>query len=464
MKLFLNYRRCLAVAVTLSLGISQPAWSQDAPAQALRPIQPVGGAAEPAAPPAADATAVDKAVFDYQTSLREARASGRMVGRAETGELIDKAFADLDFVAIPIGQIEKAINSVPIVFSTQTKSRLDQALQTRMRQRTPDGARAASLRLLLNPRNQDEASYEAAVGAALQHPALRDTIAAGHAGPLLSAASGLPADQFRTLAGLLNQAAERIPADASGEYFRQMSGFFLNAGRRQSSDNMKAINPFRLALIRAIDAKDADTLSEQDRSVLQSARNRLAGAMARGELVNHPAPELELLWYFNPQNEEERITSLQDLRGKVVVLDFFATWCGPCIASFPSVRELQRFYQGYDVVILGVTSIQGRHIGMTRRVDTQGRPEQEMELMKSFIEERQITWPTAFSRQSVFNPDYGITGIPSVAIIDAEGKVRHIGLHPGRPLAEKVRLINPLLQEAGKPAPAMPAAARRSAE
>ncbi|MCC5829333.1 MAG: TlpA family protein disulfide reductase [Phycisphaeraceae bacterium] len=455
MKTSALHRGYLLASAMVLLVITPPAWSQDAPAHVLRPVQPSPTATEPDPQPAEHASEVEAAIAQYQNALRQARAAGRTMAREDIGELIDQAFADLDFKAIPTDQIEKAISGVPMVFSDRTVRRVDEALEHYMKQETPEGARAASLRLLLHPRHVDEASHLAILEASLKHPALRQAIALGTVSPLLSASAALPEERFKPLVDLLNHAATRLPEDASVDDFRRASGFFLSAGRNQSTRMMKAIDPYRRALISAIDARMEQDLSERDQSLLQSARHRLAGALARGELIDHPAPEMNFLWYFDPQNEEARFTSLKDLRGKVVVLDFWATWCGPCIASFPNVRELRQYYEGFDVVVLGVTSIQGRHIGMRQRVNTQGNPEQEMELMKSFIEERQMTWPVAFSEQNVFNPDYGITGIPSVAIIDPAGKVRHIGLHPGRPLTEKVRLINPLLSEAGKPVPAL---------
>jgi len=140
----------------------------------------------------------------------------------------------------------------------------------------------------------------------------------------------------------------------------------------------------------------------------------------------------------------------------VVVVDFWATWCGPCIASFPNVRELQKRYEGYPVTIIGVTSLQGSHNNpKTReRTDTKDDPAKEKELMSGFVKDMDMTWTVAFSDQEVFNPAYGVRGIPHVAIIDAAGKVRHNGLHPGSALADKTKKIDALLKEAGLPCPA----------
>ena len=105
-----------------------------------------------------------------------------------------------------------------------------------------------------------------------------------------------------------------------------------------------------------------------------------------------------------------------------------------------------------DVAIVGVTSIQGSVMGLQPpQIDTRGNPEKEMALMRDYMKAKGMTWTVAFSEQEVFNPDYGITGIPHMAIIAPDGKIRHTGLHPGMPHAEKVQMIDAILREFGKP-------------
>jgi thiol-disulfide isomerase/thioredoxin len=172
--------------------------------------------------------------------------------------------------------------------------------------------------------------------------------------------------------------------------------------------------------------------------------------LAKAALVGKPAPELHFAWSSLPS-----LKTLSDLRGKVVVLDFWATWCGPCVASFPHVRELTSHYKDTDVVVLGVTSLQGRVHGIEANpIDTRGKPDREYALMTDYLKAKDVTWTVVFSSEEVFNPDYGITGIPHMVIIAPDGTVRHSGLHPAMPQEEKTTKIDALLKEFGKKLPA----------
>jgi thiol-disulfide isomerase/thioredoxin len=171
-----------------------------------------------------------------------------------------------------------------------------------------------------------------------------------------------------------------------------------------------------------------------------------AAAAAQSALIGKPAPALTFTW----SNREGGLASLEALKGKVVVLDFWATWCGPCLSSFPQVGELVTHYAGSPVEVVGVTSLQGRVMNLEAQpIDTRNDPAKEYALMPAFAEKHKVTWTVAFSEQPVFNPDYGIKGIPYMAIIAPDGTLRHTGLHPAMPHEEKVAMIDAILTEFG---------------
>jgi len=182
---------------------------------------------------------------------------------------------------------------------------------------------------------------------------------------------------------------------------------------------------------------------------------QIAAAQTLTRLIGKPAPELHFLW--TSHTEHERIKKLSDLKGKVIVLDFWHTGCGPCVASFPQIRELASHYEGCDVEIIGVTSIQGAVYGLTPyRIDTPGDPKKEMSLMADYIKAKNITWTIAFSKENVFNADYGVISVPSMVFIAPDGTVRHVDIHPADPEAKKQEKIDALLEEFRLKLPAAP--------
>lgn len=119
-------------------------------------------------------------------------------------------------------------------------------------------------------------------------------------------------------------------------------------------------------------------------------------------------------------------TSLEALKGKIIVLDFFAHWCGPCRASFPDLRKMYADLKDKGVEIVHATTFYG-YFGQERNLTK----DQEFDKMKGFASENGLVWPVVFLDRKDFE-SYGVSGIPHIVLIDADGKVNRfkIGYSP----------------------------------
>jgi len=124
--------------------------------------------------------------------------------------------------------------------------------------------------------------------------------------------------------------------------------------------------------------------------------------------------------------------SLSDHLGKVVLLDFFTTWCGPCIFEIEHLKGLYNEYSSDQLVILSISVDPYTDI---------------VQVLQSFAQQNEMTWTVARDTDNVAYR-YGVSPIPHLVIVDAEGYKRHnhIGLTAESTLRSE---IDPLLSEIG---------------
>jgi len=404
---------------------------------------------------AVDDDAIDAALSTYDKLLHDSIEAGDRPGPAEEGKFIDQALAEIKLEELTAAQLLQIIDALPVRHSPKTGPAMDALLAKQAAASDRRGAEAAVVRLSLIPADAKAEEQLARLREALRHPAVKEAIAAGLGGPVFEVAGGLPATQLIEARPQLLALADSIRAEASVLFFSQAADFFMRAGKKLNEEELRKFGSLRERLVAALrDKLKGPDGSGARKADLEKSLEKLDGAFARGEFIGHAAPDIEFIWYRDPANPDQKVKSLADLKGKVVVLDFWATWCGACVGAFPKVKAVARYYRDYDVVVIGVTSLQGRHAAKGKSIDTTGKPEKEFELMAEFMQENDVTWPIGFAKTAA-GPEYGVTAIPHAVIIDADGVVRYSGVDMDAPLAEKTKLIDGLLAEAKKPMPAI---------
>jgi len=139
------------------------------------------------------------------------------------------------------------------------------------------------------------------------------------------------------------------------------------------------------------------------------------GTTDDGKVLVGPAPN------FTLEDIAGKSVSLSDVKGKVVIVDFWATWCGPCLMSIPELVDLQDKYKTKGLVVVGI-SVDDEQVSKGELV--------------AFKEKMRINYPILRANNKVYEDYFGRRSgfsIPTLFVIDREGKVRErlIGFRPG---------------------------------
>ena len=135
---------------------------------------------------------------------------------------------------------------------------------------------------------------------------------------------------------------------------------------------------------------------------------------------------------FELQNMDEEIKKLSDYRGQVVLLNFWATWCPPCIREMPSMERLHQEINAKDFKVIAINQME------------------EIDDVFAFTGQLEVdpTFEILFDKTSKVSNDYAVKGLPTTYLIDKQGNIRYRAIggrefnHP-----DVIKIINQLIDE-----------------
>jgi len=112
----------------------------------------------------------------------------------------------------------------------------------------------------------------------------------------------------------------------------------------------------------------------------------------------------------------------QEMRGKVVLLDFWASWCGPCRAALPNLRRLASVYGGEDFMIVSISE------------------DEDEPTWRAFLAAHQMSWTQCYDGDSSLQHRFQVDALPTYILLDRDGHQiqRYVGEDPGRSILERI--------------------------
>lgn len=241
-------------------------------------------------------------------------------------------------------------------------------------------------------------------------------------------------DVFRTvLAQLLGQqgkveeAIAMLDAIVQRDPDNELALYSLGEALASLGKNERAIDAYIRALtvfggdkrdgkqLRDLYVKQYGSLDGLDAKLETARAASLKRTALDARAVNTPAPDWKLV------DLKGQPVKMSDLRGKVVVLDFWAAWCGPCRRELPSIEALHGSYQGKPVVIVGV--------------NCEGAPDRKTwdYTVKGFVQDNGLTFTIVNDYELKVNESYDVDAFPTVLVVDPKGVIRYrnVGLSSG---------------------------------
>ena len=192
---------------------------------------------------------------------------------------------------------------------------------------------------------------------------------------------------------------------------------FFEGLDKKKSDDLKRLEDKKLDPVFVDFQKKS--IDDNYNEVVKYYKKNYESNLAKSKLNNTISPS------FNYENHKGGTTKLEDLKGKYVYIDVWATWCGPCRAEIPSLKKLEEKYHDKNIVFVSIS------------IDV----DKDHEKWKNFVSEKQLGGIQLFADKnwnSEFMISYGINSIPRFILIDPNGKiVKSDASRPSNPELQK---------------------------
>ena len=146
----------------------------------------------------------------------------------------------------------------------------------------------------------------------------------------------------------------------------------------------------------------------------------LAFVVAMPAVAADPAPN------FSLKTGDGKVVDLSKLKGKAVVLNFWATWCGPCRSEIPGMLEVYDKYKSKGLEIVGIS------------LDRDG-----WRVVTPYVEKAKMTYPVVMGDEDVVKAYGGIEAIPTTFVVDKKGNIveKHVGYMSKEDFEKKVKKV-----------------------